>query len=103
MEFKICIGDMERSMRKTRSLIMGAFGVLLLASGIGCTKKVAVAPPPPPKLEAPEPPKPNPPVIATFVVEPATIERGQSATLQWRVTDAARIEIDHGIGAVAAS
>lgn len=90
-------------MKKTRSLVMGAFGVLLLASGIGCTKKVAVAPPPPPQLQAPEPPKTNPPVVATFVVEPATIERGQSANLQWRVTDAAHIEIDHGIGAVAAS
>jgi peptidoglycan-associated lipoprotein len=90
-------------MRRSRSIVMGALGLLLLASGVGCTKKVAVAPPPPPQVEAPPPPQPNPPVIAAFAVQPATIERGQSATLEWRVTDATRIEIDHGIGSVAAS
>ena len=95
---------LETNMRETRSVVLGAVGLLLLASGAGCTKKVAVAPPPPPpKFEAPEPVKPAPPVVAVFVVEPATIERGQSASLRWRVLNATRVEIDRGIGAVAAS
>lgn len=90
-------------MRETRSVVVGAVGLLLLASG-ACTKKVAVAPPPPPpKFEAPEPVKPAAPVVAVFAVEPATIERGQSASLRWRVLNATRVEIDRGIGAVAAS
>lgn len=92
-------------MKKNCTMIMGAVSVLLLASGMACQKKTpALAPPPPPpKVEPAEVPKPNPPVIATFAVEPATILRGQSAKLQWKVTDATRIEIDHGIGAVAVS
>ena len=91
-------------MKKTYSIALGAAGVLLLAAGIGCQKKVAIAPPPPPpKAEVPEAPKPNPPTIVAFGVEPATVQRGQSANLQWKVADATRIEIDRGIGAVAAA
>ena len=90
-------------MRKSRTIAIGAAGILLLASGIACQKKTALLAPVPPKVEAPEPVKPNPPVVVTFAVEPATIERGQSATLHWKVNDATRIEIDHGIGVVAAS
>ncbi len=90
-------------MRRFSSISLGAMSVLLLAVPTACTKKVAVAPPaPPPKVEAPEPPKPNPPTIVTFAVDPTTIQRGQSATLRWRVTDAARVEIDQGVGVVAA-
>lgn len=90
-------------MQRSRTIAAGAVSVLLVASGIACQKKTAVLAPPPPKLEAPEAPKPNPPTVVTFAVEPAVIERGQSATLHWKVTDATRIEIDQGIGAVAAS
>ena len=90
-------------MIKSRKIALVA-GILLLGSSIACTKKVAVAPPPPPpKAEVPEAPQPNPPTILAFAVEPATIERGQSANLHWNVTNATRVEIDHGIGAVAAS
>ena len=90
-------------MRKNRNIAAGAMGVLLLASGIACTKRTAVlAPPTPPKVEATVAPKPNPPTIATFVADPGTVERGQSATLRWVVKDATQIEIDQGIGSVAA-
>ena len=90
-------------MKKSRRIALVAV-ILLLGSSIACTKKVAVAPPPPPpKVEVPEAPKPNPPTIVTFAVEPTAIERGQSANLRWNVTNATRVEIDHGIGAVAAS
>lgn len=93
-------------MTKRGRTAAGAIGVLLLASGIACQKKVAVvAPPPPPKVEVAEAPKPapNPPRIATFAVEPGTIEHGQSATLRWVVQEATQIEIDQGIGLVPAA
>ncbi len=89
-------------MKKTCVIAAGAIGMVLLTA-VGCQKKVAVAPPPAPKVEAPEAPKPVPPSIVAFVVEPATIERGQSANLRWEVKDATRVEIDRGIGVVAAS
>ena len=90
-------------MKKTCAIAAGAIGMILLTAAVGCQKKVAVAPPLAPKVESPEAPKPVPPTIVAFAVEPATIERGQSANLRWDVKDATRIEIDHGIGVVAAS
>jgi hypothetical protein len=42
----------------------------------------------------------NPPVVATFNVNPSTINVGQSATLQWNVTGATSVTIDQGIGTV---
>jgi peptidoglycan-associated lipoprotein len=42
-------------------------------------------------------------VIAEFTVEPATIERGQSAVLRWNVTGASNVAINNGIGTVPAS
>ena len=84
----------------------GAIGVLVLASGIACQKKTAVLtlPPAPPKVEVAEAPtpKPNPPTITTFVTDPSSIERGHSAALRWVVKDATQIEIDQGLGGVAA-
>lgn len=71
----------------------------------GCKKKVAVTPPPPPP--APAAPKevapPARPVIAQFVAEPSSIERGQAAQLRWSVTGASDVSINNGIGTVAAS
>jgi peptidoglycan-associated lipoprotein len=90
-------------MKNTCAVAAGAIGVVLLTAAVGCQKKVAVAPPPAPIVEAPEAPKPAPPSIVAFAVEPGTIERGQSANLRWEVKDATRVEIDHGIGVVAAS
>ena len=91
-------------MLKTRTIAAGAVSLFLMMAALGCTKKVAVAPPPPPpKAETPQVPRPNAPVVLTFAVEPAAIERGQSATLRWNVSDATHVEIDQGIGAVAAS
>src|SRR5579862_1418855 len=89
-------------MKRTCAIAAGAIGMVLLTA-VGCQKKVAVAPPPAPKVETPEAPKPVPPSIVAFAVEPSTIERGQSANLRWEVKDATRVEIDRGIGVVAAS
>lgn len=83
----------------------GAISVLLVATAIGCQKRTAVlTPPAPPKVEAAvaPTPQPNPPTIETFVADPGTVERGQSAALRWIVKDATQIEIDQGLGAVAA-
>lgn len=85
--------------RKISIALLG-FSLFLLAAG--CKKKVAPPPPPPPPKEEPPPPPPPKPSISQFVAEPSTIERGQSATLRWRVANATDISIDHGIGAVQA-
>jgi hypothetical protein len=41
--------------------------------------------------------------IGSFTVSPSTINKGQSATLSWSVTNATSISIDWGVGPVAAS
>lgn len=43
------------------------------------------------------------PVISSFTSMPSTIQGGQSSTLQWDVTGARTISIDHGVGTVPAS
>ncbi|HUQ95991.1 MAG TPA: OmpA family protein [Bryobacteraceae bacterium] len=87
-------------------------GTLLLSVSLaffsqGCRKKGPAPPPPPqPKREEPAPPpraESPKPVIATFTVEPSSIERGQSATLQWSTTNATSSSIDQGIGSVPAN
>ncbi|HEY6389942.1 MAG TPA: OmpA family protein, partial [Bryobacteraceae bacterium] len=40
------------------------------------------------------------PVINSFTAEPSTIERGQSSTLSWSISNATDMSIDHGVGAV---
>jgi hypothetical protein len=42
----------------------------------------------------------NPPVVATFSIDPTVIDVGQSATLQWNVTGADSVTIDQGVGEV---
>jgi peptidoglycan-associated lipoprotein len=85
------------------------FAAVLLLTAAGCKKKVAPAPPPPPVAEvkppppAPPPPKPQAPRIDTFVAEPASIDRGQSATLRWTVANATDMSIDQNIGAIQAN
>ncbi len=78
--------------------------ILLAVFASGCKKKAAPPPPPPPppKAEAPPPP-PAAPDIAEFSAEPSSIERGQSSTLKWSVSNANQITIDNGVGTVQAS
>src|SRR5947209_407638 len=62
-----------------------ALAVVLALGAAGCKKKVPPPPPPPtpqPTAVTPPPPPPARPTVATFEVEPSTIERGQSATLK---------------------
>jgi peptidoglycan-associated lipoprotein len=89
-----------------------AVGAAMMVLALGCGKKdAAVAPPPPP-------PAAKKPVVAevkgpaletgparvdSFTVEPTSIERGQSATLRWAVTNATEVALDQGLGAVQAT
>ncbi|HEY2843256.1 MAG TPA: OmpA family protein [Bryobacteraceae bacterium] len=89
-----------------RTLTAAVFATTLFFAAAGCKKKVAAAPPPPPPVvEAPPPPPPKaqPPRIDTFTVEPATIQRGESATLRWSIASATNMSIDQGVGAVTAN
>lgn len=94
-----------------RALVGAVFGAVLLVAAVGCKKKVAIAPTPPapavttPSAPPPPPPPPKPQAarINTFTAEPATIERGQSATLSWNVANATDISIDQGLGTVNAT
>ena len=45
----------------------------------------------------------NPPTISSFSASPSTIEKGQSSTLSWSITNADTASIDQGIGSIAAS
>jgi len=45
----------------------------------------------------------NPPVISSFSISPAAINRGASATLSWSVTNATTVSIDQGVGSVPTS
>jgi peptidoglycan-associated lipoprotein len=80
------------------------FGTCLLALmafvfAAGCKKKPAPPPPPPP---APTPQAAPAKPTATLSVNPTSIERGQSATLEWSTSNATSVTIDT-LGAVAAS
>jgi peptidoglycan-associated lipoprotein len=94
-----------------RTLSAAVLGALLIAAAAGCKKKVPAPPPPPAPAPAaapapppaPPPPKPQAARIDAFNAEPATIERGQSATLSWSVANAIDISIDQGLGSVAAN
>src|SRR5438094_5756772 len=77
--------------------------VLAVMLAAGCKKKAPVAaapspPPPPPPTETK--PEPRAPVIAQFTAERDTIERGQSSTLRWSVSDATSVTIEPGLGPV---
>jgi len=74
--------------------------IVSLFMAASCKKRVAAAPPPPP----PPPVTPPPPApTITLRAQPATIERGQSAQLQWEARNAATVQIDPGVGQVAAT
>ena len=83
---------------KTGAVVL-TLTLLLLASG--CTKKTPTPPPPPPPAPAPAPTaRLEAAVINSFTVEPTTIERGQSATLRWSISNATDMNINQGVGAV---
>ena len=76
--------------------------LLLLMFISGCKKKVPPPPPPPPPAPAPAEtaPRVEAPVINSFTAEPSSIERGQSSTLRWSISNATDMSINQQIGAV---
>jgi hypothetical protein len=86
---------------KRAALLMS---VLLVMFAAGCKKKVVAAPPPPPPPPpvVTPPPPPKAATVASFTVEPSSIQRGQAATLRWSVSDATSITIEPGLGTVQA-
>ncbi len=79
--------------RKSRLFLGCIFLALLVA---GCKKK-APAPVPPPA------PAPAPAPTASLTASPASIERGNSATLVWSTANAQEVTIDPQLGSVSAS
>jgi peptidoglycan-associated lipoprotein len=83
----------------SRSLYRAGFFALLAAAvfTFGC-KKPPKAPPPAPAAPAPAPARPT----VTLQASPATINKGDSATLSWNSTDATQLSIAPEVGAVTA-
>lgn len=89
--------------KRTQALKAGAIllACILAMFAAGCKKKTPPPPPPPPPTQTVEPPPaPSKPTINSFTAEPSNIERGQSATLRWSVSNATDINIDQGVGPV---
>jgi len=92
---------MSASDRLNASRIAATLLVLTLAVvAPGCKKKVPPPPPPPPTHDEPAPPSVARAAVNSFTAEPSTIERGQSSTLSWSISNATDMSIDHGVGAV---
>jgi peptidoglycan-associated lipoprotein len=93
---------MKRDLNVLVALVF-AFGLMVLAGG--CAKKVV--PPPATKAVEPVPPAPvTPPVPVPTIslsAKPSTIIKGQSTVLSWQSSNATMVEVDGGIGTVAAS
>jgi peptidoglycan-associated lipoprotein len=92
----------DRSARLYRKMSALLLALVLIAFASGCKPKKPPPPPPPPVAErAPEPaPRVDRPTINNFTAEPSTIERGQSSTLSWSISNATDMSINSGIGAV---
>lgn len=85
--------------KQKATLILLGFGLLFLSAA--CKKKVAaVPPPPPPPVTKETPPAPPRPVISVFAATPSSIDRGQSSSLRWSVSNANNITIEPSIGSV---
>jgi len=92
-----------------RTLGAAVFTLVLLVASTGCKKKTPVTAPPPPAPPAakdttpPPPPPPSAARINSFTAEPRSIERGQSATLRWSISNATDMSLDQGLGPVGAN
>jgi peptidoglycan-associated lipoprotein len=83
----------SRSLYRT-GLLVALAAVALIG---GCRHETKTPPPTPP---APPPPAARPTV--TLQASPATINKGESATLTWNSTDATQLTISPGVGGVTA-
>jgi len=96
------LGAAAHSARLYDKLGAVLLALVLIAFASGCKKKVPPPPPPPPP--APAAPAPvarvEAPMISSFTAEPSSIERGQSSTLRWSISNATDMSINQGVGAV---
>jgi peptidoglycan-associated lipoprotein len=89
--------------------LLPAFALASVFFAAGCSKKAPTPPPPPAapvasnQTPAPAEGTPGRAVVNQFAIEPATIERGQTAALRWTVANSTDIAIDNGIGTVPGS
>jgi peptidoglycan-associated lipoprotein len=91
-----------RSARLYGKMSAVLLALVLIAFASGCKKKVPPPPPPPPPAPAAAETvaRVDRPAINNFTAEPSTIERGQSSTLSWSISNATDMSINSGIGAV---
>ncbi len=83
-----------------RKLRLMALCIMLVLLAAGCKKKPAPVTPPP----APPPaPAPAARPTATLTASPASIERGQSTTIEWSTQNADTVSISPEVGTVTAS
>lgn len=82
-------------LRRQNSVLL--FLIISALFSVSCHKAV---PPPPPAAAAPPPPPPPPAPAITLRAQPSTVDRGQPVTLQWEARNAARVEIEPGLGQV---
>src|SRR5579864_5510787 len=75
-------GHEVNNSKSIRIFVLGVLALVMVASG--CKKKPPAAPPPPPP-KAP---------TATLSASPTSIQRGQSATLNWNTQDATDVALD---------
>jgi peptidoglycan-associated lipoprotein len=97
-------------MRESKRVKVSRIGGILLMLALmvfvaGCKKPVPVrasAPTPTPigSGDRSNPTNVEKPSIISFTAEPTTIEKGQSSTLSWSISNATDMSIDHGVGAV---
>ena len=86
--------------QRTPALLL-ALGLLVFATACGNKKKVIASPPTPSNNNSSNTGSGGDrPVIASFTVEPTSIEVGQAVTMRWSVSNATDVSIDQGVGAV---
>ena len=98
------VGGAAQSGKSGRCGSPSKYAVLLVLVGLfsfSCGR-AATAPPPPPAEEAAPPPPPPAPAV-TLSAAPASIEQGESTTLEWSARNANTVRIEPGIGGVPTS
>lgn len=84
-------------MTKRHFWVPGLILLLMIVVGPGCKKKPPTVPPPPP---TPTGPAGVARPTVSITANPATIERGQSSTLEWNSTGAHTLTLEPGLGRV---
>lgn len=89
-------GLMYSFSHKERNAIEYTTGVYIYLGGAPAVSKLADPPPPPPPVAKAPPAAP----LATLTASPATVDKGQTATLSWTSQNATECEIVPAVGAV---